>query len=139
MPLHAPLCTGTKETGAILDFWGVVRTTENGVEIAGLEYEAHPAMAEHQLEMLAGEAIARFSLQSILIHHRTAFVPAGEASLLLRVGSRHRAGAFHAGEWVVEELKKRVPIWKHPRPKATEGAALRENHPTGQSPPATAA
>jgi molybdopterin synthase catalytic subunit len=54
-------------------------------------------------------------LLEVRISHRIGFVPVGDASLLVRVGSRHRAGAFEAGEWIVDQLKKRVPIWKQPR------------------------
>jgi molybdopterin synthase catalytic subunit len=101
-------------TGAVVDFHGVVRATEDDAEIAGLRYEAHPAMAEHQLRAIADECAQRFELTQLIVHHRVGFVAAGEASLLVRVGSRHRAEAFRASAWIVDELKKRVPIWKHP-------------------------
>ncbi|MDQ6656355.1 MAG: molybdenum cofactor biosynthesis protein MoaE [Verrucomicrobiota bacterium] len=114
-PLEAPPLANLTEAGAIIDFWGVVRLHEAGAEIAGLEYEAHAAMAEYQLRSLASEAAARFQVTETLIHHRIGFVGVGEPSLLVRVASRHRAAAFEAGQWVVDELKKRVPIWKHPR------------------------
>ena len=102
------------ETGGVVDFWGVVRKTEEGSEIVAIEYEAHRAMAEHQLRALAEEAAQRFDLMQVRITHRLGVVPAGEASLLVRIGSRHRAAAFQASVWVVDELKKRVPIWKRP-------------------------
>jgi molybdopterin synthase catalytic subunit len=102
------------ETGAIVDFWGVVRATENGREISGINYEAHGAMAEHQLRMVAERVDAAFELTLITIQHRIGFVPAGEASLFVRIGSRHRAEAFRASASVVDELKKSAPIWKHP-------------------------
>ena len=117
-PLRLPEQTAPAETGGIVDFWGVVRATENGDEIAGIEYEAHAAMAEHQLRKIAEEAANRFTLMQITIHHRTGFVAVGEASLLVRVGSRHRAEAFRASEWIVDELKKRAPIWKHTKVRA---------------------
>lgn len=103
-----------RETGAVVDFWGVVRATENDTQIAGLRYEAHREMAEHQLRLIADECLRTFELKLLLVHHRIGFVRAGEASLLVRVGSRHRAVAFQASAWIVDELKKRVPIWKHP-------------------------
>ena len=102
------------ETGAVVDFWGVVRLTENNALIAGIDYEAHVAMAEHQLRAVAQDAAERFPIRQVQITHRIGFVAAGEASLLVRVGSGHRAEAFRAAEWIVEQLKKRVPIWKHP-------------------------
>jgi molybdopterin synthase catalytic subunit len=101
--------------GAIVDFWGVVRGTEDGREIEGIAYEAHAAMAEHQLRLIAQESAKNFQLMKVIVHHRVGFVSAGEASLFLQVEAEHRAAAFAASKWIVDELKKRVPIWKRPR------------------------
>jgi len=114
------------ETGAAVDFWGIVRGLEEGAEIAGIDYEAHRAMAEHQLRVIAEEAAGRFQLNQIIICHRVGFVPAGEASLLVRVGSGHRGIAFRAIESVVDELKRRAPIWKHPQLRAFATAERKE-------------
>ncbi len=100
--------------GASIDFWGVVRAREEEREISGIEYETHQAMAQHQLEMIARAARAEFDLQEILLHHRVGFVPAGEASLFLRVTSAHRGAAYQGSAWIVAELKQKVPIWKRP-------------------------
>lgn len=116
-PLAFPKAAPGEQTGAVVDFWGVVRGTEEAEQISGILYEAHPAMADHQLRTLAAEAAKAFDVQHILLHHRTGFVAVGEPSLLLRVGSRHRAAAFSASVWIVDELKKRVPIWKRPMPR----------------------
>ena len=113
-PLLLPAEDAPSETGAMVDFWGVVRETEGKAEITGINYEAHREMAQHQLELLAEQARERFQLTQITISHRLGFVPVGESSLLVRVGSRHRAAAFQASASVVDELKKRAPIWKHP-------------------------
>jgi molybdopterin synthase catalytic subunit len=104
-----------EETGGIVDFWGVVRGTENGAAISGIDYEAHAQMAEHQLRAIAEECAQRFDLMQVTVQHRVGFVAVGEASLFVRVGSCHRAEAFRASQWIVDELKQRVPIWKHPR------------------------
>ena len=104
----------TSGAGAIIDFFGNVRPLENGAPIAGIEYEAHREMAEHQLQMVAQEAAQRFDLLAIRLHHRIGYVPSGETSLFLRVSASHRGAAFAAGQWIVDELKKRVPIWKTP-------------------------
>jgi molybdopterin synthase catalytic subunit len=101
--------------GAIVDFWGVVRSLEDDREIEGIEYEVHWVMAQHQLEKVAQQAAFDFKLGLVVIHHRVGFVRAGEASLLVRVASRHRAEAFRANHWIVDELKQRAPIWKQPR------------------------
>ena len=100
--------------GASVDFWGVVRTLEDGREISGIEYEAHQAMAQHQMELIADAARTRFDLAEVILEHRIGFVAAGEASLFLRVASAHRGAAFEASAWTVAELKKKVPIWKRP-------------------------
>jgi molybdopterin synthase catalytic subunit len=108
---------GPPGAGAVLDFWGVVRGAEDGREIDGIQYEAHQAMAEHQLRRIAQQAIEKFALNLIVIHHRVGFIAPGEPSLFLRVASRHRAEAFRASQWAVDELKRKVPIWKHPKYK----------------------
>jgi molybdopterin synthase catalytic subunit len=102
------------ESGAVVDFWGVVRELEDGRAIEGIDYEAHQAMAEHQMKLIADGAIAKFQLKRVVLHHRTGFVGAGEPSLFLRVSARHRGAAFEASTWIVDELKKKVPIWKKP-------------------------
>lgn len=109
--------------GAIVDFWGVVRKLEDGREIEGIDYETNGAMAEHQLAMIAEQAIAEFKLERVLIHHRIGFVAVGEPSLFLRVTAAHRAAAFAASKWIVDELKQKVPIWKHPRAKIDDAVA----------------
>lgn len=101
--------------GARVDFQGIVRSLEEGREIEGIDYQAHHDMAEHQLKRIAEQAAVEFGLRSIKIHHRIGFVAVGQASLLTRVCSGHREAAFRASGWIVEELKKRVPIWKRPR------------------------
>ncbi len=120
LPLAALPRTGLQEMGAIVDFWGIVRLTEDGAALAGIAYEAHAPMAEHQLRLVAEAAALDFSVLQVSIQHRTGFVAVGEPSLLVRVGSRHRGEAFRAGDWIVSELKKRVPIWKHPQFRAHE-------------------
>lgn len=104
----------TDGSGAVVEFWGVVRPLEDNREIGGIEYEAHPSMAEHQMNRIARQALKKFSLLSVIIHHRVGFVPAGEASVLVRVTSRNRGEAYQANQWAMDELKKNVPIWKRP-------------------------
>ena len=101
--------------GAVVDFWGVVRELEDGREIEGIEYEANTIMAKHQLEKIAKRAASDFPMNLIVIHHRIGFVRTSESSLWVRVAARHRAEAFAASQWIVDELKKTVPIWKKPR------------------------
>jgi molybdopterin synthase catalytic subunit len=117
--------------GARVDFQGIVRGSEDGREIDGIDYEAHRKMAEHQLQQIAEQAAIEFGLRSVIIHHRIGFVAVGEPSLFMRVCSGHREAAFQASRWIVEELKKKVPIWKLPRFKSN---AL---HQASHSRPAT--
>lgn len=102
----------TSGAGAIVQFFGDVRPLENGSRIEGICYDAHHKMAEHQLRKIADEAAERFHLLAIRLHHRTGFVAVGETSLFLRVAAAHRGAAFDGSRWIVDELKKRVPIWK---------------------------
>jgi molybdopterin synthase catalytic subunit len=113
-PLPLPANDWNGSAGAVVDFWGVVRADENGQEISGIEYEAHQPMARHQMEMIANAARAEFGLEEVILRHRIGFVAAAEASLFLRVSSAHRAAAFEGSEWIVAELKRKVPIWKRP-------------------------
>jgi len=113
--LEAPPDEVDMSAGGIVEFKGVVRALEGEREIEGIEYEANRPMAEHQLRRIAEEAVAKFKLKRAVIHHRIGFVRAAEPSLFLRVAAGHRAAAFSAAEWMVDELKKRVPIWKKPR------------------------
>ena len=114
LPLQFPGELRDSASGAMIDFWGRVREIEGGREIDGINYEVHRVMAEYQMNLLAKKATIKFSLTGMLLLHRVGFVPVGEASLFLRVASQHRAAAFSASQWLVEELKQKVPIWKRP-------------------------
>ena len=116
-PLIA-LNSDVARAGAVVDFWGVVRPIEDGREIEGIDYEAHREMAEHQLQRIAQQAAETFGLDHVIVHHRIGFIGAREPSLFLRVISAHRGEAFRAAQWIVDELKKKVPIWKKPRFRA---------------------
>jgi molybdopterin synthase catalytic subunit len=100
--------------GAVVDFWGVVRAIEDGQIISGIDYEAFEKMAERQLKVVADEAKEQHGLATVIVHHRVGFVPAGEASLFVRVAAQHRKAALEGCAQIVERLKCAVPIWKHP-------------------------
>ena len=113
-----PIAAGSSDipgAGAVVDFWGVVRLLEDGREIDGIDYDAHREMAEHQLKRIAEQAAEQFGLKLVIIHHRIGFITVGKPSLFLRVASSHRSEGFRASQWIVDELKKKVPIWKRPR------------------------
>ena len=107
--------------GALVDFFGVVRGTENGRPIDAIDYEAFVEMAENELRRIAERAQKDFSLGFVLIHHRIGLVAVGEPSLFVRVTAPHRDAAFAGCRRIIEELKARVPIWKHPAFR-TQGA-----------------
>ncbi len=102
-----------------MDFFGIVRGHEGADAITGIDYEAHEAMAKRQLDLLADDAFAKFPLLGLILHHRIGFVAAAEPSLFLRVSAAHRGPAFEAAQWLIVELKRRVPIWKHPISQVT--------------------
>jgi molybdopterin synthase catalytic subunit len=113
-PLDPRVLHFSRTEGAVVDFFGVVRSIENELMIEAIEYEAFEAMAERQLALIADEAKDRYGLVSVIIHHRIGLVPAGEASLFVRVTARHRRAAFEGSSQIIERLKQAVPIWKHP-------------------------
>ena len=113
-PLDATVAPFSRTEGAVVDFFGVVRTIENERTIDGIEYEAFEPMARRQLGLIADAAGDRYGLVSVIIHHRIGFVPAGEASLFVRVTARHRRAAFDGSSHIIDRLKQVVPIWKHP-------------------------
>ena len=123
-PLETPGQCCDPESGAVVDFWGNVRELESDRVIDGINYEVYPAMAEHQMKLLVEKAKAQFFLTGLILRHRVGFVPVGEASLFLRVTSAHRTAAFAASQWIIRELKEKVPIWK--RPVFKEQALVRE-------------
>ena len=109
-----PPATGfsAPEIGSCLEFSGVVRESEQGKKIPGLYYEAYEPMARSQLEKLFQELAGRHPCEEILFIHRLDFVPVGEASLFIRVCSRHRQAGLALMGVLIDRLKTDVPIWK---------------------------
>ena len=100
------------DDGAALLFWGVVRNENEGRAVDQLEYHAYAGMAERQMRMIAEEAIARFGTGDIRVVHRVGVLAVGEASVAIVVAAPHRGEAYEASRYVIEELKRRVPVWK---------------------------
>ncbi len=98
--------------GAIDVFLGVVRNENKGRSVDYLEYEAYPEMAEKVMAEIADEARERFGLLHCSVMHRTGRLEIGETSLVVAISSAHRAASFEGGHWFVNEIKKRVPVWK---------------------------
>jgi molybdopterin converting factor subunit 1 len=100
------------EDGAALVFEGVVRNQTRGRTTLYLDYEAYEEMALEQMESLAGQAVQRFQIRDVAIVHRLGRLRIGETSVLIAVASAHRAAAFDACRWLIDTLKRTVPIWK---------------------------
>ncbi|MBX7244309.1 MAG: molybdenum cofactor biosynthesis protein MoaE [Candidatus Sumerlaeaceae bacterium] len=100
------------ECGAVTSFLGNVRATEKGVPIKALEYEYHVDLAPRELRKIAEEALGTFDVRRVACVHRVGRVPVGEASVAIWIGADHRAAAFQACQYVIDQLKVRVPIWK---------------------------
>jgi len=100
------------DCGAAVLFLGTTRDHEGGKRVERLFYEAYEPMALAALTALEAEATRRFQVASCAIVHRLGEVPIREASVAVIVVSAHRAAAFDAARWAMDELKRGVPIWK---------------------------
>jgi MoaE-MoaD fusion protein len=100
------------EDGASLVFEGIVRNQTRGRKTLYLDYEAYEEMALQQMESLAVQALKQFQVRDVAIVHRLGRLEIGETSVLIAVASGHRGPAFEACRWLIDTLKKTVPIWK---------------------------
>jgi molybdopterin synthase catalytic subunit len=100
------------DVGAHGWFVGVTRRTTGDAITQTLHYEANQPMAITELKRLAGQAIEKFSLSRVVIVHRLGEVPIGQASVVVGCCSGHRPATFAALPWIMDELKRDVPIWK---------------------------
>ena len=98
--------------GAVVVFDGIVRNNTRGRQTLHLDYEAYEEMALKQMEALVSEALQRFQIRDAAIVHRLGRIEIGETSVLIVVASAHRAAAFEACRWLIDTLKRSVPIWK---------------------------
>jgi molybdopterin synthase catalytic subunit len=115
--------------GAGLLFLGVVRNHNEGQEVGHLEYEAYVEMAESTLEAVVAEARDRWETGAIRVVHRIGRLEIGEASVAIAVASPHRDAAYSASRYIIEELKKRAPIWKREGYLAGDSVWLSGNEP----------
>ena len=103
---------GHCDVGAHGWFLGVTRRTTDDRVTHTLSYQAHHAMAKKELEKLAAEATERFSVKRLVIVHRLGEVPVGQASVVIGCSTAHRVETFAALAWIMDTLKRQVPIWK---------------------------
>ena len=106
---------GAPEDGAVALFLGTVRNRNEGRPVGGMEYEGYGEMAREQLAAIVAEAAARAGTDRIAAVHRLGELAIGEVSVAIAVSTPHRAEAFDAARYVIEEIKKRLPVWKRER------------------------
>ncbi len=102
----------SREDGAVVVFDGIVRNNSRGRQTLYLDYEAHEELAARQMKALVEEASERFGIRDASIIHRLGRLQVGETSVLIVVAAAHRGPAFDACHWLIDTLKKTVPIWK---------------------------
>jgi molybdopterin synthase catalytic subunit len=100
------------DDGAAIVFEGIVRNNTRGRRTLFLDYEAYEEMAVQEMESLIVRALDRFQVRDAMIIHRLGRIEIGETSVLIIVASAHRAAAFDACRWLIDTLKRTVPIWK---------------------------
>jgi len=101
-----------RETGAQVEFLGIVRELEEGQAIPGLQYEAHEPMARSSIEKILSEINALHPCDEVWLIHRLGFIPVGETALFIRVQSRHRKAALQLTDTLIDRIKMDTPIWK---------------------------
>jgi molybdopterin synthase catalytic subunit len=106
---------GTPADGAVLMFAGTVREQNDGRPVTGMRYDAYTEMAERVLREIAREAAGRWDVSAIAAAHRTGELIIGDVAIAIAVSSPHRAEAFDAGRYIIEETKRRLPVWKQER------------------------
>ena len=104
----------SNDMGAVIYFVGVVRGLEGDVQISAIDYEAFQKMAEHQFQLLFDQMEKRWPIESVRLMHRIGVVKVNEPSLWVEIIAPHRGEAFAACQWLIDEMKRVVPIWKKP-------------------------
>ena len=113
--------------GAVCVFDGIVRNNTRGRQTLHLDYEAYREMALTQMQGLAEQAVTNFGVRDVALLHRLGRLQVGESSVLIVVASAHRGAAFEACRWLIDTLKKQVPIWK--KETFVDGAVWADGEP----------
>ena len=103
---------GRPGNGAAVVFVGTVRDVNDGREVTGMDYTAYESMAERELSAVTREAADRYGTDDLVVEHRLGELAIGDISVAIVAAHPHRARAFDAARYVIEELKRRVPVWK---------------------------
>ncbi len=101
------------KAGAVIVFVGTVRDETNAKQVVSIEYECYKEMAESQLLKIEDSAKSKWNLSAVWIVHRYGMLSIGDISVVIAVSSPHRNAAYEASRYVIDEIKKYVPIWKH--------------------------
>ena len=117
----------SRPDGAVCTFEGIVRNNTRGRETLHLDYEAYRDMALSQMQALAAESLEKYKIRDVCILHRLGRLQVGETSVLIVVASAHRGAAFDACRWLIDTLKKQVPIWK--KETFVDGAVWADGEP----------
>ena len=113
--------------GGVVTFLGTARDFSKGRNVTKMVFEHYPGMAEKKLEELRSNALEKFDIIDMNIIHRVGEIGIGENIVLIIAAAEHRADAFNACKWCIDELKKIVPIWK--KEFTTDGDVWVEEHP----------
>jgi molybdopterin synthase catalytic subunit len=113
--------------GAVVVFDGIVRDNTRGRKTLYLDYEAYEEMAVNQMQKLAREAGERFAIDRVGVVHRLGRLEIGESSIVIVVTSAHRGAAFDACRWLIDTLKRTVPVWK--KEHFADGAVWKDGEP----------
>jgi molybdopterin synthase catalytic subunit len=111
-PMAMVRVVSSPANGAVLLFLGAVRQVNDGRGVTGIDYSAYEAMAQRELETIVAEASARFDGADVAVQHRLGELGVEDVSVAIAVGHARRAAAYDVSRFVIEELKRRVPIWK---------------------------
>lgn len=102
----------SENCGGVVTFTGMVRNATKGKRVLHLAFEAYEPMAIKEMQKIAKQALAQFSIERIAIHHGLGIMPVGGIPVIISVASPHRDAAFEACEFAINSLKETVPIWK---------------------------
>ena len=119
----------SSEDGACVLFLGVVRDHNEGKDVLGVEYETYRGMAEKTLAAIAREVEERFGTDRITVLHRIGELRVGEVATAIAVATPHRAEAYQASRYIIEEIKVRLPMWKREQHLEGEGGWTRGQIP----------
>jgi len=123
----AALRASSQRMGGIATFIGCARDFSEGREVSEISFDAYDSMALAEMNILRNDAIAKFGLLDARVVHRIGVIDAGEQIVFIAAGAEHRAPALQACQWLIDELKLRVPIWK--KEITPQGDAWVTSHP----------